>query len=54
LSERQYAQAVLACQYVLTLMELGELATVWPDGTADDQYINELSGRWAENNPWLD
>jgi hypothetical protein len=52
LTEHEYARAVLACQFALTLVELGEWATVWPDGTADDQRINALSDRWLESSPW--
>jgi hypothetical protein len=52
LPAQDYARAVLACQSALTLAGLGELATVWPDDTADDRHINELSDQWAEANPW--
>jgi hypothetical protein len=52
LTEREYARAVLACQLALMLVELGELATVWPDGTANDQDINALSDRWLATSPW--
>jgi hypothetical protein len=51
LTEQEYARAVLACQFALTLVELGELATVWPDGTAKDQEINALSDRWLASSP---
>jgi hypothetical protein len=53
-TDLQYAKAVLACQLALILVGLGELATVWPDGTADDQQINALSDRWLATNPWSD
>jgi hypothetical protein len=52
LTEREYARAVLACQLALMLVELGELATVWPDGTAKDEDINALSDRWLASSPW--
>lgn len=48
----RYASAVLACQHVMTFMGLGELATVWPDDTATDDQLNDLSDRWTETNPW--
>lgn len=52
LTPQEYARAVLACQLALTLTGMGELATVWPDGTASDQEINEMSDRWLATNPW--
>lgn len=48
----QYARAVLACQLVLMMVGLSEVATVRPDGTATDEQINDLSDRWLANNPW--
>ena len=42
-SPQEYASAVLACQFALTLVGLGDSATVSPDGTATDAQINELS-----------
>jgi hypothetical protein len=52
LTAQDYAQAVLACQFALTLVGLDDRATVWPDGTTDDQQISELCDQWAETNPW--
>lgn len=50
----RYAQAVLACQFALILVGLSDVATVWPDDTADDQLINAVSDRWLATNPWSD
>lgn len=52
LSADQYASAVLACQLALMMVGLGELGTVWPDGTATDEQINDLSDRWLASSPW--
>lgn len=48
----QYAKAVLACQLVLSVLGLSESATVWPDGTATDEEINEVSDQWWAASPW--
>lgn len=50
----QYATGVLACQLALTLVGLGGSATVWPDGTATDEQINEVSDRLLATSPWSD
>lgn len=48
----EYAAAVLACQLAMTMIGLHDVATVWPDGTATDDQINDLSDRWLAGNPW--
>jgi hypothetical protein len=52
LNPDEYATAVLACQHALTMIGINEAATVWPDGTASDIQINEVSDRWLAGNPW--
>lgn len=52
LAAHDYAAAVLACQQALTMAGFGDLSTVWPDGTASDEQINEVADHWAAASPW--
>jgi hypothetical protein len=52
LTPDEYAEAVLTCQLALTMIGMNDVATVWPDGTATNQQINDVSDRWLAGNPW--
>lgn len=49
----KYAAAVLGFQWVLAMVGLSEVATVWPDRSlVTDEQLNELSDHWQSANAW--
>jgi hypothetical protein len=48
----RYATAVLACQQLMAMLGMSGSATVWPDGTVTDAYLNSLRDRWDRHDPW--
>jgi hypothetical protein len=49
----KYAAAVLGFQWVLAMVGLSEVATVWPDRSlVTDDELNQLSDQWHRANAW--
>lgn len=49
----KYAAAILGFQWVLTIVGLSDIATIWPDHTiVTDEQLNALSDRWNQTNTW--
>jgi hypothetical protein len=49
----KYAAAVLGFQFVLAMVGLADVATVWPDlELVSDEQLCALSDRWHERNAW--
>jgi hypothetical protein len=51
--EQLYGRLVLGCQWLVGVLEMGELCTVWPDETVvSDDDLNALRDHMDEHDPW--